>query len=59
MKIKVSSWNKTCYTEWIPNFQANDIWNVISEKSKYTKLIEILGYAGNVLTGHVNVIVWK
>ena len=35
MTLKVSSWNKTCDTEWIPSWQANDIWNdVVIEKNR-------------------------
>ena len=39
MTLKVSSWNKTCDTEWIPSCQVNDIWNVMMEKNKYRKLV--------------------
>ena len=50
-------------TEWMPNCLANDILNVITKKEKYMKLVyddEIdLGYAGNILTGHTNAIVWN
>ena len=35
MTLKVCSWHKICDAEWIPNCQANDIWNVIIKKSKY------------------------
>ena len=36
MTIKLSSWNKTCDTEWIPSCQAHDIYNVIP-KNKSTE----------------------
>ena len=39
MTLKVSSWNKTCDTVYIPSCQANDIWNVIIKKNKYRKLV--------------------
>ena len=39
MALKVSSWNKTCDTEYIPSCQANDIWSVIINKKKYKKLV--------------------
>ena len=39
MTLKVSSWNKTCDTEYIPSCQANDILNVIIKKNKYRKLV--------------------
>ena len=39
MTLKVSSWNKTCDTEWTPSCQTNDIWNAIIKKNKYRKLV--------------------
>ena len=39
MALKVCSWHKICDAEWIPNCQANDIWNVIIKKNKYRKLV--------------------
>ena len=35
MALKVSSWNKTCDTEYKHSCQANDIWSVIINKKKY------------------------
>ena len=39
MTLKVSSWHKTCDTEWMPNCLANDILNVITKNEKYMKLV--------------------
>ena len=39
MALKVSSWNKTCDTEYKHSCQANDIWSVIINKKKYKKLV--------------------
>ena len=39
MTLKVSSWHKTCDTEWMPNCLANDILNVITKSEKYMKLV--------------------
>ena len=39
MSLTVLLWHKTCDAEWIPNCQANDIWNVIIKKEKYRELV--------------------
>ena len=39
MALKLSSWYKICDAEWIPKCQANYIWNVVTKKEKYRKLL--------------------
>ena len=39
MSLTVLLWHKTCDAEWMPNCQANDIWNVIIKKEKYRELV--------------------